>query len=195
VIGGLIAAYRTGVPSPTIPTADGVLSVGTASLTLPTIEAAIAQLAMTVGNAALAASVLLSDYFDRDISADELSTSMGLMNLVGIPLGALPMCHGSGGIAGKYAFGSRTAGANIILGTGYIAAALLAVDLVAAYPIAVLGTVLVLIGLQLARTSIQRTETHLLVIGIGVLGVVINLGLAFVVGTAVYLLFDRRGIE
>lgn len=194
MIGGLIAAYQTGVPSPTIPTVDGMLSVSAGSLTLPTIEAAVAQLAMTVGNAALAASVLLSDYFDRDISADELSTSMGLMNLVGIPFGALPMCHGSGGIAGKHAFGARTAGANIILGIGYIAVALLAVGLVAAYPVAMLGVILVLIGLQLARTSIQRTRTYPLVIGIGVLGVIVNLGVAFVVGIVVYLFFERREI-
>ncbi len=60
---------------------------------------------MTVGNAALATSVLLADYFDRDVSADELATSMGAMNLLAVPFGAFPMCHGSGGVAGKYASG------------------------------------------------------------------------------------------
>lgn len=195
LLGGLITGYQTGVPSPTIPTTDGLFLVSTASLTLPTIEAAIAQLAMTVGNAALAASVLLSDYFDRDISADELSMSMGVMNLVAIPFGALPMCHGSGGIAGKYAFGARTAGANIILGLGYIVVALLAVDLVAAYPVSMLGVILVLIGLQLGRTSIQQTQAYPLVLGIGVLGVVVNLGVAFVIGIFVYLFLQRRESE
>lgn len=60
---------------------------------------------MTLGNAALATSVLLYDYFDRDISVDELSTSMDVMNPAAVPFGALPMCHGSSGVAGKYVFG------------------------------------------------------------------------------------------
>nr|WP_321112514.1 putative sulfate/molybdate transporter [Halorussus salinisoli] len=56
------------------------------------------------------------------------------MNLFAIPLGAMPMCHGSGGVAGKYAFGARTAGANVILGSIYAVAAVLAVGIVAAFP-------------------------------------------------------------
>ncbi len=191
-LGGLIAGTQTGIPSPSAPSSEGFFLVSHATLTLPTIEATLAQLAMTIGNAALAASVLLSDYFDRDVSPDELSTSMGAMNLVSIPLGALPMCHGSGGIAGKYAFGARTAGANVVLGVGYIAVALLAVGLVSAYPLSVLGVVLVLIGLQLGATSIRGTEAYPLVLGIGALGVVINLGVAFVVGVVVYLVARYR---
>ncbi len=189
--GGLVAGFQTGVPAPTIPTTDGLFLLNTATLTLPTIEATVAQLAMTVGNAALAASVLLSDYFECDISADELATSMGVMNLAAIPFGGLPMCHGSGGIAGKYTFGARTAGANVILGVGYIAVALIAVSLVAAYPVSMLGVVLVLIGVQLGRTSIQQAETYPLVVGIGVLGVVVNLGVAFGAGILAHLFSQR----
>jgi MFS superfamily sulfate permease-like transporter len=192
VVGGLIAGYQTGLPSPTIPTTDGLFLMRTTSLTLSTIEATIAQLAMTVGNAALAASVLLYDYFDRDISADELSTSMGVMNLVAIPFGALPMCHGSGGIAGKYAFGARTAGANLILGVGYIGIALLGVGLVAVYPVSMLGVILILIGLQLGRTSLEQTQSYPLVISIGVLGMIVNLGLAFIIGILVFLFLKYR---
>lgn len=192
VLGGLIAGFQTGIPSPTIPTTDGMFLTSPASLTLPTIEAAVAQLAMTVGNAALAASILLSDYFDRDISADTLSTSMGVMNLVALPFGALPMCHGSGGIAGKYAFGARTAGANIILGVSYITIALVAVELVAAYPVSMLGVILVLIGLQLGRTSIEQSQAYPLVIGIGILGLVINLGVAFLIGILSSLFLQHR---
>lgn len=191
-VGGLVAIYQTGLPSPILPTTGGLFLVGGAHLTLPTLEAAAAQLAMTVGNAALAASVLLKDYFDRDISADDLSTSMGVMNLAAIPFGALPMCHGSGGIAGKYAFGARTAGANVILGLGYIAVALVAVGLVTAYPISMLGVILMLIALQLGKTSLQHTRKYSLVVGIGVFGLLVNLGVAFVAGILAYLLFQRR---
>lgn len=192
VVGGLVAGVQTGVPSPTLPTTDSLFLVGSADLTVTTVEATIAQLAMTIGNAALAASVLLSDYFDRDVSADDLSTSMGIMNIVSLPFGALPMCHGSGGIAGKYAFGARTAGANVILGLGYLAVALLAAGLVAAYPVPMLGVVLVLVAAQLGRTSLDRAEAYPLVVGIGVLGVVVNLGVAFVAGILLHLAAQHR---
>lgn len=192
IAGGLIAGYQTGIPTPTVPRTDGLFLVSSVSLTVHSFEAAIIQLSMTVGNAALAASVLLSDYYDRDISADELSSSMGVMNLLAIPFGAIPMCHGSGGIAGKYAFGARTAGANVILGLGYIALAILAIGLVTAYPIAMLGIILVLVALQLAQTSIHQTQSYPLVVGIGVLGVIANLGVAFVVGIGLYLVLEHR---
>ncbi|KAB1187664.1 MULTISPECIES: putative sulfate/molybdate transporter [Haloferax] len=191
LVGGAVAAFHTGLPSPTLPSTTGVFLVDSAGFTMPAIEGALAQLAMTVGNAALATSVLLADYFDRDISADDLATSMGVMNLVAVPFGGFPMCHGSGGVAGKYAFGARTAGANVILGVGYILVALVAVEIVAAYPLAMLGVVLAIIALQLARTSIRETEEYVFVVGIGVLGVVVNLGVAFVVGIVVWVVWER----
>lgn len=170
----------------------GLFSFG--NLSFAVVEAAVAQLAMTVGNAALATSVLLADYFDRDVSADELATSMGAMNLLAVPLGGFPMCHGSGGVAGKYAFGARTAGANVILGVGYVVVALFAADVVAAYPVAMLGVILAIIGLQLARTSLtslSRADGYPLVVAIGVVGVAVNLGVAFVGGVAAWLVWER----
>jgi len=191
VLGGGIAILQTGLPSPALPPVESLQQIHSLTFTLGAVEGAVGQLAMTVGNAALAASVLLDDYFDREISPDELSTSMGLMNLVAIPFGALPMCHGSGGIAGKYAFGARTAGANIILGVGYIGVALLAVGLVAVYPTAMLGVILALIALQLGWTSIRQTKGSLLVVGIGVIGLVGNLAVAFIVGVSISLAAAR----
>ena len=181
--GGVVALTQTGLPAPTLPPVPSPLAIlDSLPATTAVVEATLGQFAMTVGNAALAASVLLGDYFDRDISPDDLSTSMGVMNLTAVPFGAMPMCHGSGGIAGKYAFGARTAGANLILGVGYAAVSLLAVDLMATYPTAVLGVVLALIALQLAWTALQQTESSALVVAIGALGLLTNLGVAFVAG-------------
>lgn len=190
-LGGIVAAATAGAPSPALPSTEAFVRPMVADLTAATVEATAAQLAMTLGNAALATSLLLGDYFDRDISADQLSTSMGVMNLAAVPFGALPMCHGSGGVAGKYAFGARTAGANVILGVGYVLLAVLAVGLVAAYPLSVLGIVLGLVALQLARTSLTGTTDLPLAIAIGVIGVVVNLGVAFVVGVVVFVLSKR----
>jgi MFS superfamily sulfate permease-like transporter len=190
VLGGGIAALQTGTPTPTLPPIPGVVEWGALAFTAGAAEAALGQLAMTVGNAALAASLLLGDYFDRDVSPDELSVSMGLMNLVAIPFGALPMCHGSGGIAGKHAFGARTAGANVILGVGYVGVAVLAVGVVAAYPTAMLGVILALIAVHIGWTSLREAKAYTLVVGIGVLGVLSNLAVAFAVGVGISLVID-----
>ena len=191
--GAGVALWTTGLPAPSLPSLEGLLLFSTADLTADAAGGALAQLGMTVGNAALATSLLLADYFDRDVSADELSTSMGAMNLAAVPLGALPMCHGSGGVAGKYGFGARTAGANVILGVGYAAVALLAVEVIAAYPMAVLGVVLGLVALQLGWTSLQRADTggYPLVVAVGVVGLLVSLGVAFVGGVAIHLLRRR----
>jgi len=189
-VGVVFTITQVGVPSPQLP----AFTVGLPSLSsvsVATLEGTVAQLAMTVGNAAVATSLLLSDYYDADVSADELSTSMGVMNLFAIPLGAMPMCHGSGGVAGKYAFGARTAGANVILGVIYAVAAVLAVGIVTAFPLPMLGIVLGLIAIELGRAGLD-TDHLPLTLGIGLLGVATNIGIAFVVGALGYLLLEHR---
>lgn len=192
IVGTIIALSHAGIPSPQIPSADGILLFGPTDLSLSVVEASGAQLAMTLGNACLAASVLLSDYFDREVSPDRLSFSMGAMNLVAVPFGAFPMCHGSGGIAGKYAFGARTAGSNVILGFGYLLTAVFAAGLIVAFPLAMLGVILLVIAYQLGSTSLRKASEYWLVIGIAILGVLINLGLALIVGVVAYVISRHR---
>lgn len=187
-VGVVFTVAQVGVPAPQLPTFTFNLP-SLASVSVATLEGTVAQLAMTVGNAAVATSLLLSDYYDADVSADKLSTSMGVMNLFAIPLGAMPMCHGSGGVAGKYAFGARTAGSNLILGAIYAIAAVLAVGVVAAFPLPMLGVVLGLIAIELGRAGLD-TEHVPLTLGIGFLGVVTNIGIAFVVGILGYLILE-----
>lgn len=188
-VGIVFTVTQVGVPTPQLPG----FTVGLPSLSsvsVAALEGTVAQLAMTVGNAAVATSLLLSDYYDADVSADELSTSMGVMNLFAVPLGAMPMCHGSGGVAGKYAFGARTAGSNVILGAIYAVAAVLAVGIVSAFPLPMLGVVLGLIAIELGRAGLD-TEHLPLTIGIALLGAVTNIGIAFVAGALGYLLFEH----
>ncbi len=188
-LGALVALLQTGVPTAHLPSFS--LPALTITMLSPAVvEGTIAQLAMSVGNAAVATSLLLGDYFDADVSADELATSMGAMNLLAVPLGGIPMCHGSGGVAGKYAFGARSAGANLILGILYAAAAVFAVGVVAAFPLSVLGVILVVVALELGRTGLD-TDYLPLTLAVGLLGFLTNVGIAFVVGAVGYLLLDR----
>ena len=189
-LGALLAGFEVGIPEPALPAVAVALPAPSDALAPDVLGATAGQLAMTVGNAAVATSLLLSDLYDRDVSPDELAGSMGAMNLLAVPLGAMPMCHGSGGVAGKYAFGATTAGANVILGVLYAAAAVLAVGLLAAFPMPALGVLLVLVALQLGRTSL-RTDHLALTVLVGVLGLLASVGVAFVVGLVLYLGMDR----
>ncbi|MFB6251262.1 MAG: putative sulfate/molybdate transporter [Halobellus sp.] len=180
--GVAVAVWRAGLPTPQLP-ALVVATPDLSGVSTEAVGATIGQLAMTVGNAAVATSLLFSDYFDSEVSADELATSMGIMNLLAIPFGAMPMCHGSGGVAGKYAFGARTAGANLILGLLYALATVLAVGVIAAFPMSMLGVVLAVIAIELARTGLA-TDDFALTVAVGLVGVLVNVGVAFIVGIA-----------
>ncbi len=189
--GLVVAVVTAGLPAPALPTL-GAFPAG-APLPDPTLgaaEGALAQLAMTVGNAAVATSLLFSDLFDSDVSPDDLATSMGAMCVVSVPFGGLPMCHGSGGLAGKYAFGARTGGANVILGGLYLLAAVFA-GIVVAFPMAVLGVLLVVVAWQLGASA-RETDHLLLTAAVGVVGVLVNVGVAFVLGAAAHRALRRR---
>nr|WP_276238562.1 molybdate transporter family protein [Halobaculum sp. DT55] len=181
-VGLALALAETGVPSADLP-AFTVFPTAAPALTTPALSATAGQLAMTVGNAAVATSLLLSDLFDADVAADRLSGSMGAMCLSAVPLGGVPMCHGSGGLAGKHAFGARTGGANLVLGGLYLAAVPFA-GVVAAFPMPVLGVVLGFVGVHLGRRAVgvEGRGALALVALVGVVGVGWNVGAAFLVG-------------
>ncbi|WP_435116012.1 putative sulfate/molybdate transporter [Halolamina sp. C58] len=187
-VGLAIALASTGVPQPTLPSVGLALPDPT-GLTRSAAEATAAQLAMTVGNAAVATALLLSEYYDADVTPDELASSMGAMNLAAVPFGALPMCHGSGGVAGKYAFGARTAGSNVLLG-GLYGVAALGTAVVTAFPMAVLGVVLALVAVELGRSAFG-TDHLPTTLGVGALGLLTNVGVAFLAGIAWWIARDR----
>ena len=174
------AAVTTGVPAPALP-AVSAFPTGDPTVSVGAIEGLTAQLAMTVGNAAVATSLLLSDLYNTEISSDRLAGSMGVMNLTAVPFGALPMCHGSGGLAGKHVFGARTGSANLVAGALYGGLALVA-GVLFAFPLALLGVVLFVVAASLARVAFASTERPWLVGAIGVLAVATNVGIAFIAG-------------
>ncbi len=188
--GAAIAVSAAGLPSVQSPGVPSVPALGDA-LTRRTLDGIIAQFAMTIGNAALATSLLFSDLFDEEVPADDLATSMGVTNLLAVPLGGIPMCHGCDGVAGKYEFGARTGGANVILGVGYLALALVATAAVAAaFPLAVLGVLLAIVALSLGANVTESSNVPLSV-GIGLLALVWNIGAAFLLGICVHLAVER----
>ena len=127
-------------------------------------EAAIStfwpQLALTLTNAVLLTSVLVADYFPEtrpDASAKRLAMSSGALNLLLAPIGAMPMCHGAGGLAAQYHQGARSGLAPITFGAACLTLGLLAgplaVDLLLLVPLPVVAVLLGYAGFQLLMTG------------------------------------------
>ena len=196
LLGGvLVAVFVAGLPTPRWPGLPPVPPI-TDAFTRAAADGVLAQLAMTIGNAALATSLLFSDLFDREVSPDELSTSMGTTNLLAIPAGGIPMCHGCDGVAGKYEFGARTGGANVLIGGLYLGAAFfVTAALLGAFPLAMLGVLLAIVAISLGK-SVLSSSNLALSVGIGILTMLSSLGVAFVVGIVVHLALKRasRGV-
>jgi len=195
VVGVLFALVTAGVPAPRWPGAPPVLSAQMLpeAITRDAADGIVAQLAMTIGNAALATSLLFADLFDAEVTPDELSATMGATNLIAVPLGAIPMCHGCDGVAGKHAFGARTGGANVVLGVGYLVAVPFATPaLLGAFPVAMLGALLAIVAVSLARNALD-SENVALSVAVGLAALATNLGVAFLLGIVAHLAWKRAG--
>ncbi len=99
------------------------------------------------------------DRTDAVITRKEVSISVGLMNLILVPLGSMPNCHGAGGLAGQHRFGARTGTSVVILGLGKVFLAVFlggsALTLLDALPIAVLSIMIAIAGLELVSTGVK----------------------------------------
>ena len=168
------------------------LLIGTAFLALP-------QVPLTLGNAIIAITEENNRLFPgRPVTEQQVAISTGLLNLGSADLGGVPMCHGAGGMAGHVRFGARTGGAPIILGTLLLVLAIFfsnaAVTFLRLFPPAALGVILFLTGAQLAlgACDISKDKGERFATVVTAALAIWNVGLAFVVGSLVYLL-SRRG--
>jgi hypothetical protein len=119
---------------------------------------AIPQLPLTLLNSVIAVCALSSDYFPgRGIEPRRMAASVGMMNLLCVPFGGMPMCHGAGGLAAQYHFGARTGGSVVMLGVLKIAAGLLLgamlLTTLLAYPVSILAVMVIVAGLMLAKAA------------------------------------------
>jgi len=157
------------------------------------------QLPLTILNSVIAVSVLSADLFpERPLNPRRVTISVALMNLIACPLGGMPMCHGSGGLAAQYRFGARTGGSVVFLGFVKMIVAVLfggsLLMMVIEYPISILGVLLVFSGLELAQVSRDQIEKDKFFIVILTAGIclTVNIAVGFVIGWAVAMFFKRR---
>ncbi len=167
----------------------------------------IPQIPLTIGNAVIGTTDTAETLFGTGdatarVSNRSFSLSMGMANLVVGLLGAMPMCHGAGGLAAHYRFGARTGGSNIMIGLLFILVAFafgkIGVSLLSSIPNSVLGVLLLFAGLELAllvRDIRKRQELFItfLIAGIGL--ATTNMSIAFASGIVVAWFLQWRNVE
>ncbi|MBP1741501.1 MAG: sulfate transporter [Deltaproteobacteria bacterium] len=165
------------------------------------------QVPLTIGNACVGTADMCSSVFPNSpllsrTKAGRFALTMGLANLPAGLFGAVPMCHGTGGLAAHYRFGARTGGAPILIGSFFVVLALvlgeLGFALLALLPNSVLGVLLIFAGLELCPLvrSLQSNEEYfvaLLIAGIAL--AVPNMAWAFGIGIVVDLVIRKTGTK
>ncbi|KAI0479599.1 hypothetical protein F4859DRAFT_476630 [Xylaria cf. heliscus] len=119
----------------------------------------VAQLPLTTLNSVIAVSALASDLLP-DLptpSVTAVGISVAVMNLSGCWFGAMPVCHGSGGLAAQYRFGARSGASIMLLGLFKVVLGVFfgesLLDLMQTFPRSLLGIMVVAAGLELARVG------------------------------------------
>lgn len=165
--------------------------------------AGFAQIPLSITNAVIATAALIRDYFpEKPVSEERLMLNMGFMNAIPSFFGGMPLCHGAGGLAGQYYFGARTGGTNIIEGLIEISLGLFLgrsiANLLAAFPMPLVGAMMLLVGIELARMIRGLKGWGLwLALLTAVLSVVTNMAIGFALGVAAaYLVraLEHRGL-
>jgi len=163
---------------------------------------ALPQVPLTLGNAIIAITEENNRLFpERKVSENKMAVSTGIMNLLGPMIGAVPMCHGAGGMAGHVRFGARTGGAPIILGVVLVSVALFfggSVETIfRVFPAPVLGVILFLTGAQLALGSCdfgKYKNDRFVTLTVAAFAMW-NIGLAFVFGMLLHQALKRGWVS
>lgn len=191
----MLAAAQPGFVPPSWPFA----SLSWAAVFTGIVLLALPQVPLTLGNAVLAPVEFNNKEFpDRPMTERKVALSTGIMNTLGSFIGAVPMCHGAGGMAAQVSFGARSGGAPVILGLILIVLGLMFSDSLAVllrlFPLPALGVMLFLAGLQLALGSCDFARDkgeRFVTLGTAALAIW-NVGVAFLFGILL-LYIARRG--
>ena len=123
------------------------------------LDAGLGQIPLTTLNSVIAVTYLSADLLPNipTPGVTEIGISVAVMNLIGGWFGAMPVCHGSGGLAAQYRFGARSGASIILLGSFKIILGLLfgesLIGLLREYPKGLLGIMVLAAGLELAKVG------------------------------------------
>ena len=164
---------------------------------------ALPQIPLSLGNSIYATHRIVRDYFpEREIGVKKISLTYSIMNMINPFFGGIPVCHGSGGMAGHVTFGARTGGSVVIYGMLYLVVGLLfshdfnSVFLL--FPKPVLAVILLFEGTALMSLvkdgAEQKVElTIALFTGVIAAGVPYGFLVAMIVGTVLF--YAQRSLK
>lgn len=120
--------------------------------------AGFAQIPLTATNAVISVASLTRTYWpDKPIKEKRFALNMGIMNVIFPFFGGMPVCHGAGGLASQHYFGARTGGAKIMEGMIQLSAGLFLATSIAkvfaVFPMAIIGAMMFLVGVELIKLS------------------------------------------
>jgi hypothetical protein len=153
VAGGIVAGLFGGaaIPQP-VPSVAG----GMADPARIILSGIIPQLPLTLLNAVVLTAALARSLYGpaaARVSERKLAATSGILNLALAPFGAIPMCHGAGGLTAHHRFGARGIGAPLVMAALCGTAALSGpgiLTLLAAIPLPVIGALLAYASADLA---------------------------------------------
>lgn len=179
----------------------GDLTFGPSALELPALSweavgtaltvLVLPQLPLSFANSCVATADAARNYFGQAaerVRAGRLATTLGVANVLSGAIAGMPVCHGAGGMTAHRAFGARTGGAPLIMGTALLVLALGAgaglATLLAAFPLPILAALLAAAGLLhigLLRDLAGAREWGF-ALTVGAIGFGANLAVALAVG-------------
>lgn len=185
VLGVGLGVLAGGLPLPAVPLPYPVLP-GPADWLPALLVLVLPQAVLTLTNSIAATELLARDLLPRAPTAGLLARMIGAMNLVAVPLGGIPMCHGAGGLAAQYRFGARTGWSNAIAGLVLVVIAFFAATpaAVALFPTGLLAALLLVVALELARAGL-RTDAPVPTAAVALVSIVSSLTVGFIAGLLV----------
>jgi len=146
------------------------------------------QFPLSLANSVIATQQTVEDLFPkRKISLKKIGLTYGVANVIAPFFSGVPLCHGSGGLAGHYGFGARTGGSVIIYGSFYLLTGLFfshaLTQVMAFFPTPILGVILffeAIVLLGLARDLREERQKLGIALMVGAVCVLVPQG--FLVG-------------
>ena len=155
------------------------------------------QLPLSISNSLIATKRLADDLFpEKRLTIKKLANTYSIMNIVNPLLGGIPVCHGSGGLAGHYAFGGRTGGTLLVYGSLYLLIGIFLSgnygSIQALFPLPILGVILSVEGFSLTKfiRKTAGTKELLIALTVGFICVFVTSGYVYglMAGTLIYYL-------
>ena len=209
VVGLIMAMTRSGALSGLAfgPQTPRLITASNSEIRKGVIVAGIPQLPLTTLNSVISICALSKELFpDTPASPSSVATSVGVMNLVGCWFGAMPSCHGAGGLSAQYAFGARGGGSIVFLGVCKLFLGLLfgssLMKLLEHFPKTILGVMLFsssleLIGMGLkTKPGWRQHQKYLVMVTASVTIATKSTAVGFAAGIGTHILMEvQRRIE